>query len=268
MKIIGNGFLSKAGLLESQSIEGELREILNILQDLVELGDFILQSANLEEQETEIEKRKVVCSVLMARILEISEAIIVLAKGGFSNEVMSSVRNFVEVYFIFGNACIEKGFFEEYFKTDLVARKKIINVALQSKSEIFEKVRNYATDDVVDELKNEILDLSAVESNCYHYAKKIGCTDIYDGLYRIASSATHSTPRSLEVYVSENENEDVVEIKRKPQINNIDENLYSISYFLTNVCDIFGSLVNVDVKSQLIGFEERIAIFESKNLPK
>jgi hypothetical protein len=259
MKIVGDGFLSARGIAEARCINKEISAIIDLVQGAIKLCDNSLLQIDTNAQETDIEKQKIISSVMLARLLEISESIVLLANGGFNTEVTAGLRNFLEAYFIFGNLCSNAEFVTEYFKTDLKARQKIINVAAQSKNEIYEKVNLYATENVRSELKSEIEQLDATEANCYEYAKRIECTETYNVLYRIASAATHSTPRSLEAYVAEDEAGDVAEIRRIPQLGKIPDNLITVGLFLLNSCEgynkLFGNDISVKTNQLRIAFE-------------
>jgi len=250
MKIVGDGFLSVRGVAESERVKNEISLIVNLVENAIGLCDISLLKIDINAQDTDIEKQKIISSVVFARLLEISESIVLLANAGFSTEVTAGLRNFLEAYFIFGNLCSSSEFVKEYFNTDLKARQKIINAAAQGKSDIYEKVNQYATESVRGELKSEIEELKAVEANCYEYARRIGCADTYNALYRVASAATHSTPRSLEAYVTENKTGDVIEIRRTPQIGKIPDNLITVGLFLLNSCEGYNKLFGRDISAE------------------
>jgi hypothetical protein len=205
----------------------------------------------VEAQETDVEKQKVIACVLVARILEISESISLLAAGGFSVEVTAGLRNFFDAYFIFGNVCRDPAFIETYFKSDLNTRKKLMNVASKHKDAPFDLLHEYATEEVKSQLASEIANRNALEFNSYAFAEKIDCTVIYDSMYRIASAATHSTPRALESYVVEDENGDVIQLRRHPQVSDIPNRLNDLGVFLLNVAGGFTELFGLDYKTKI-----------------
>ena len=139
----------------------------------------------------------------MARLLEITEASVFLARGGFSVQVTSATREFLEAYFLLGNVCKDPAFVPQYFNTDLKARQKLINQATKHKGAPFALANQYATDEVKAHLKAQIDEVGAMELDVYNNAKNVEADGIYDSLYRITSAATHSTPRALDGYVTE-----------------------------------------------------------------
>ena len=251
MQVIGSGFLSDEGLAEAQRINFRIAPTLQLVRSTIGLCQDALSHATVDAQETEIEQQKVIACVLVARILEISESIVLLASGGFSVEVTAGIRNFFDAYFIFGNVCRDPEFVETYFKSDLTTRRKLMNVASKHKDAPFDLIREYATEDVKKQLTAEISDRNASEFNSYAYAEKIDCAAIYDSMYRIASAATHSTPRALESYVVEDENGNVVQLRRHPQVSDIPERLNDLGVFLLNVVGGFSELFDLEYKIEI-----------------
>ncbi len=251
MQIIGSGFLSNDGLIESQKIKLQIAPVLRLLTTTIELCQTALVNAKVDGQETAVDKQQVIACVLVARILEICESIVLLSAGGFSVEVTAGIRNFLDAYFIFGNICRDPEFLETYFNSDLSTRRKLLNVASKHKCAPFDLVREYATEKVKEQLATQISDVGASEFNSYAYANKIDCAVIYDSMYRIASAATHSTPRSLEAYVVEDEHGNVVQLRRHPQVSNIPERLNDLGIFLLNVVGGFSELFELDYRSEI-----------------
>lgn len=249
VKITGTGFLSPQGLLEAKQIQSEFQPLLDKVAHAVALCQVAVQNAEITCQSTDVEKQKVVACILLVRILEISEAVIILAKGGFSVEVVAAMRNFLDAYFVFGNICKEPAAVPKYFETDLIHRQKLINGGVQRASELFDLLKSYATPDIRAELKAEILERGAQEFQTYTYANNIGCVELYDSFYRIASAATHSTPRSLEDYVTEDQFGNVVKLRQGPQLGDIPDRLYDMGNFLINVRKAFDELFERDEES-------------------
>lgn len=256
MKIIGNGFLSINGQAEAKQLVVGLQPQIDLVTKAVSLCQNGLESATINGQSTSVEKQKVIACVILARLLEISESMILLARNGFSVEVTASLRNFLEAYFIFGNVSKNPSFVPQYINSDLKAREKLINAVVKHKTVWFEPVNQYATAEVRTELKEQIKSVGAVESKCYEYAKAIGCVEIYDSIYRITSAATHSTPRSLELYVTEDNEGEVVAIHRHPQSGNIAESLLTLGELLLNVRKGFDELFKIDASNEIKALQE------------
>jgi len=256
MKINGNGFLSTEGQAEAQKLLERLRPYVNLVERAISLCHGGLECAEITDQVSDIKKQKLIACIVLARLLEISESMVMLAKGGFSVDVTASFRNFLEAYFIFGNVCKSPDFVPKFFNTDLKAREKLINVANKHKTELFELVNEYATDEVRVGLKEHIASSCASESNCWEYAANIECTEIYDSMYRIASAATHSTPRSLAAYVTEDGDGQIVELHRHPQLDSIPERMIDLGGFLLNVRIAFNELFGTNSSEEITELRE------------
>lgn len=246
LKFVGTGFLSPEGLNEAQQLREQIAPLLDLVTRVIALCHRGLISVEIGGQSTDKEKQKVIACVMLARLLEISEATLLLARGGFSVEVTSGLRTFLDAYFIFGNVCQDPQFVPQYFNTDLTMREKLINVALKHNAAPFQLCKAYASQAVRDDLKAHIAAASATEFNSYEYARNVGCTAIYDSLFRLASAATHSTPRSLSDYITENEHGEIVELHRHPQLSDIPARLFDLGHFLLNVCSAFDELFDVE----------------------
>lgn len=258
MKIVGTGFLSAEGVAAALRIADELAPQLLFTQQAIELCHLGLLQIRVASQQSEKEKQKVIACVVLARLLEISEAMVLLARGGFSVEVTSSFRTFLDAYFVFGNVCNDATFIERYFQSDLEARRKLISAAFKHKIEPFDLINDYATKDVKDDLGAKITEVNALKFDSYKHALDIGCQHIYDSMYRVSSAATHSTPRALEEYVREDNDENVSDLLRKPQAGNIGARLLDLSAFLLNVRTAFDEVFELDGSAQVNQLKSRL----------
>lgn len=258
MKIVGTGFLSPEGLHEAQQLRERIAPLLDLVARVIDLCHQGLVSVDVAGQSTDEEKQKVIACVMLSRLLEISEATLLLARGGFSVEVTSTLRTFLDAYFIFGNVCRDPKFVPQYFNTDLKTREKLMNVALKHDAAPFQLSKAYASQAVRDELKAHIAAAGATEFNSYEYASNVGCVAIYDSLFRIASAATHSTPRSLSDYITENSDGEIVELRRRPQLSDIPTRLFDLGHFLLNVRSTFDELFGVDDDAEILALRSEI----------
>ncbi len=60
----------------------------------------------------------------------------------------------------------------------------------------------------------------------------MGCSEIYDSMYRLTSAVLHTSPRSLEKYIEEDENGVIIQINDFPIEGSILQRCYDFSYFL------------------------------------
>lgn len=250
VKIKGNGFLSREGLKLSQEIISRNAEKLKFLELVLnELRELIL-AEEITWQETEEDKQKTIALIVSVRILEISEAALLIMKHGMNNEANSMFRIFLDAYFIIANVCSDKSFVVNYFNSDTAARLKLLNSVEKHDTELFREINEYTGETLKDQLKSKIAEENIQAFNSYAYARNVGCEGIYDSMYRITSSALHTTPRSLENYVDE-EDEVITSIKYYPLEIDIPQRIYDYSYFLIKIIsglkELFGNLNSEEI---------------------
>ena len=264
MKIKGNGYLSKEGLESSQKIISKNFEKFEFLEIVLEkIREFML-AEEITWQETEEEKQKVIALIVAVRLLEITEAALLIMKHGMNNEANSMFRIFLDAYFIIGNVCSDKSFVANYFNSDTSARLKLLNSVEKHDSELFREINEYASKALKDELKEKITEENIQAFNSYAYASNISCEGIYDSMYRITSSVLHTTPRSLENYVEEKD-DIITSINYYPVETDIAQRIYDYSYFLIKVIsglkELFGKL-NVEEINDLF---QKLEAIEKEN---
>lgn len=246
----GDGYLSENGLAEAAKFRAKTAQLVNCVLETVSLCHSNLNMLKNENQQTAEGQQRVFAGIVLARLLEVSEALLYLAKGGFGNEVDTIFRSFLEAYFLFGNVTNIPGFVPKYLEMDKCIRLKLINQAEKQKHELFRLMQEYATPSVKEKLKAEILATGAKELSTYQLAQAIGCEHIYDSMYRISSAVAHSSPRSLEPYVTENRDGVITEIKRGPALGSIPQCVYNLGCFLLKVNTSFNNMYSIDVTTQ------------------
>ena len=242
MRVVGSGFLSREGLHVAEKVEQDLQGVLTLLSRAIDLCHEGLAAIVVPSHQSLEAKQRVIACVVMARVLEISEAIVVLARGGFSVEVTSATRTFLEAYFIFANVCEDAGFVSKYFSTDLKTRQTLINQAAKHRGPPFDSINAFATPDKREGLKKWMEELEVEGLDTYKNANNVGCAVIYDSLYRVTSAATHSSPRALGGYVLEDPDGNVLEVRRYPQLGDIGSRVHDVGCFLLIVRDAFDVL--------------------------
>jgi hypothetical protein len=139
-----------------------------------------------------------------------------------------------------------------------------MNAAAKHKGPPFRSVNEYITEEVRSDLKAHIASVGAQKHKSYDYASRIGCASIYDSIYRIASAATHTTPRSLDVYVTEGSSGEIVALHRRPQLGEIPERLSDLGGYLLHVRaafdDLFGTDASDDIKRLRVAFDAAVTI--------
>jgi len=216
VKFDGIGFLSKAGQGKARQISAQNNRRFQALRRSISAVRSFASAQTVCTQDTDEDRQKIIALVLAARILEIAEAALLVMKNGMSNEANNLFRVFLDTYFVNANVCSDTAFVSRYFKSDEAARLKLINAAREHKSKLFKAINEYATRALHDALQKDIAEEKIQAFSSYAYAGNVGCSEIYDSMYRLASGSVHTTPRALEKYVEEDGEGNVIFDKRLP----------------------------------------------------
>lgn len=259
MEVKGNGFLKSVLPDLSDTVWGANQAQFVLLQELAEFAERLKDELVVPGQKTAKDKQKVVAFVVFIRLLEIVQALVILAAYGVKEELRSLLRIFLDAYFVLANCCNDSDFIPTYFKTDETERLKLMNVAARYESELFKLINDYATTEIKDDLDAKIKKEKIEAFNSFQFAKNIGHEQAYDSIYRVTSSAVHTTPRCLENYVDTDEEGNIIVINHGSNAETTDRVVYDISWFfiksLRNVCELFALDKDVDLK----GFEQKLS---------
>ncbi len=260
MRIEGKGFLSSTGQDEARKIVARNAKVFQALESIItEFRDFA-SSQEVHEQDTEANRQKIIALVLAVRLLEISEAALLIMKNGMSNEANTMFRVFLDAYFVFANVCSDKSFVVNYFKSDEAARLKLLNSVKKHDSDLFNKVNAYASATLKSELRKKIAEENIQAFNSYAYADNVGCSKIYDSMYRLTSANLHTAPRSLEKYVEVDECGVVLRVRDFPIEGDIPKRGYDFSCFLikslSGLKKVFGCFHGEEIESMISTLNE------------
>lgn len=260
MKINGEGFLSCTGQKYAQQLATRNAGVLHSLESTIIKFRQFASSLEIHKQDTETDRQKIIALVLAVRLLEITEAALLIVRNGMSNEANTMFRVFLDAYFIFANVCSDASFVANYFKSDEAARLKLLNSVEKHDSELFKKVNDYASATLKSELKRKVAEEQIQAFNSYAYANNVGCSEIYDSMYRHTSANLHTAPRSLEKYVEEDENGSIIEIKNYPVEGDIPKRGYDFSYFLIRslscLKEVFGCFNAKEIEEMICNLNE------------
>lgn len=254
----GDGYLSEKGVAAAAQQLTKTSPLVDCVREVVSLCHSNFSKLNNEDQQTEDGQQRVFAGIVLARVLEVSEGLVHLARGGFGNEVNTLFRSFLEAYFLFGNVASIPGFVPKYLAKDKCIRLTLMNQAEKHKHELFRAMQEYATPAVKDALKQEIQTSEAKDLSTYDLAKAIGCEHLYDSMYRISSATAHSSPRSLEPYVVENPDGIVTEIRLGPALGNIPRCLYDLGCFLLKVHSGFNEMYKLVVTEEVNALQSKL----------
>ncbi len=262
MNVSGDGFLTKNGFEKSARIVRRNLRLFNALEKVIKKCRSFVKSVKINGQSTIKDRQKIIAVVLTIRILEITEAAFLILKNGLSNEADTLFRVFLDAYFVFANICLDPEFVIEYFRSDEAARLKIMNAAGKHTSELFKALNEYAQPGLKEELKQKIKDENIKGFKSEEYARRAGCAEMYDSIYRLMSAPLHTTPRSLEKYVEEDQNGIITKIKYYPVEEEIPQRAYDFAYHLIKVLggltDVFGNINDINTKAMIDELNETV----------
>ncbi len=202
VEVDGVGFLSDEVAGQLRRRPGINRQLATVVTDTLRYANELATSLPvLTPPNTVDEKQRVISLVLFVRLIEIFEAVVVLAASGVREEQRTLFRVFLDAYFLLANCCSDVGFFPVYFRSDQCERLKLMRAASRYNDDLFATLNEYATAEVKSGIEERIKEESIQAFNSFVYAQNVGCEKIYDSMYRVCSSSVHSAPRCLENYV-------------------------------------------------------------------
>jgi hypothetical protein len=180
---------------------------------------------------------------MLVRLLEIAESTFILAAHGVRQELHTLFRVFLDAYFLIANVCSDPEFVPVYFRTDEKTRLTLLNAAAKYDNALFKLLNDYATAEVKDELEQKIQRERIDAFKSFAFAKRAGCEQLYDSMYRLCSASVHSTPRCLAEYADVDAEGNIQVIIHSGDIETIHRVIYDTQCFLVKalrgVCELF-----------------------------
>ncbi|MFA5780576.1 MAG: DUF5677 domain-containing protein [Elusimicrobiota bacterium] len=264
MSIDEHGFLGKEIEGYKQNIENKFKDIFELAYELNEYAQkikfkFIIHNKDGQE---------VIAASLFIRILNGFQGAVILLKYGLTIESVVIVRSTLETLFVLKRICDDREYVRDYVKSDEKKRLKLMNIAHRNPSALFESLRQYATEEIITELKSKITKENIDEIQLETLAVKAGMRDYYDGVYRILSGISHPTPRAIEKYAVVDENRDVKSFNCGPMEDNLSETLITVIGLLNLALESVLKLFKLNEEEKLTYFEEKERITINKYLNK
>lgn len=242
--IEGAGFINEeieARLLSLPEVNRQLVEV--VISTVCFANEKALNLPAFAPHETPEEKQKVIALTLLVRLIEISESIIILSAYGVRQELKTLFRVFLDAYFLIANVCSDPEFVGLYFQTHEPERLKLLNAGARNNHAIFDELKQYATKNIRATLDQKIKEEKLQAFNSFSYADKVGCTHLYDSLYRLMSPSVHTGPRCLEDYVEADLHGNITKILHLGDLEVSHRVLYDTVWFLLRalcgICELF-----------------------------
>jgi len=255
------GFLCQEAEQYKSKIINDNKELFNLcfeLNTLAHASKYDLQIHNQEAQE-------MMLGCLMIRLLNNFQGIVILSNYGLVVEAKILLRSMLETLFILKICCEDKDFIDKYIKSDQVYRYKLLNIPRNNPDHIFDALREYATEDIKKQVKDNIKVNNIEGFEIYELAEKAGLKSHYDSAYRLLCNTSHSGVRSLEEYLVLDERSEVRILNSGPIEKDFDLVLITA---MDNLClglfCIF-AFFKVDKLSMIEEFRKRIIQLKTEN---
>jgi len=217
------GFLGTAISDFTKAVESRYSDFFDACNKINKLA----QGLKFELQIHNKDGREVLVATLFLRILNAYQAIILVTKLGLIVEAKVVLRSAIESLFILRLLSQDRKFLTEYVGSDEVRRLKWMNVALDSKSTLFDKLRDHATSALREELKGKIDKNQWKELKTIDVASRAGLKEMYDTDYRLLSEEVHTLPISMEYLLGADEDGDIRTFEWGPTDKGIDYVLFT-----------------------------------------
>jgi hypothetical protein len=217
------GFLGTAISDFTKAVESRYSDFFDACNKINKLA----QGLKFELQIHNKDGREVLVATLFLRILNAYQAIILVTKLGLIVAAKVVLRSAIESLFILRLLSQDRKFLTEYVGSDEVRRLKWMNVALDGKSTLFDKLRDHATSALREELKGKIDKNQWKELKTIDVASRAGLREMYDTDYRLLSEEVHTLPRSMEYLLGADEDGDIRTFEWGPTDKGIDYVLFT-----------------------------------------
>lgn len=220
-------------------------DICNELNELAQETKYEFQIHNQNGQE-------VVVTCLFIRVLNDFQSIVILTKRGLLPEAKVILRSLLTAFFKLKSCSEDPQFYLEYIKSDDARRLKILNTARGSQNNALKRLREYATDEVMKKLKEEIDRENAKELKDIDIAEKAGMLSHYDTVYRdISNNDIHVGIRSLDRYLVLDEKKTLKSFNWGPTDNDLERILFTATGELLISLEVVCNLFKINKKNQI-----------------
>ena len=268
LRIEGISYLDEDAIKAIHTLTGVDGEIARKVAEIARYSDKFITGLRVSTRmDTPEQRQRILCFVLLLRLLELVECILVMASVGARQEMKILLRVFLDAYFLLGNACSDAAFVATYVRTDIRDQLKWLNVAARHEHEVFQPLRKFGTAEVRAKLAERIEREQMPKLTAEQIAIKAGCGLIYDVLYRLTSSSVHTTPRCFLEYLRVDDNNNIVAVRRGGDGGDIDHSVFDPGYFLIKAmqetCKIFGQS-----DSELVRLAAELDVVGKKSAPE
>ncbi len=252
MSIESTGFLGN-------EIEKYSEEIVKWNKDLFDLSfDYnkFAQETKYKFQIHSKDGQKVIAGCLFLKILNTFQGVVILAKYGLQSDSKILLRSLFEPLCILKLVLEDKTFHRKYISTDLFEMRKRFNIAKASPDAVFDELRKIA-DDEIEKLSSNIVKSEAEEYKVERLASLANLTSMYNTYYRLLSGTVHTSPRSLDEYISTDDEGNLCSIKWGPTDEGVPIILLAAVEFLRMALNLMIQFFEIEALEQLQALHTR-----------
>ena len=199
------------------------------------------------------EPRQLVGAVLFVRIVEIYQAVLVLASLGMRSASAIEFRALIEAYFHFCAIRDDDDYLDDFLDQFHIDKHRLASGIANSESEGIAELREFFTSDRVDEAKKEKEDAGAKKITTAEAAKRGGNEGIYRTAYALLSAEVHTSARSLESHLIWSSEEKKIQGFRygpdgKDFVRTVGLSIILMCTVYEGICEFFSEIVPKEIE--------------------
>jgi hypothetical protein len=232
------------------------RDIFDLCHDLNHFAHKVKFEFSIESNNVQ----RVIAATLFIKVLHGFQSAVVLFKYGLTSDGKVIARSIMETMFTLKAICDNDDAVSEYIKSDNAKREKLLNVILnEPDQDIFSAVKSEINPEFIDSLKRRNRDEKVRDISAQEWAEKAGLKSHYQTAYRILNDEVHTTPRSLQQYVNEDDN-GLLTLECGPSTDDLRPTLITALITLIISLDSLCTMFSVNHRDELNQFETRIKV--------
>ncbi len=187
------------------------------------------------------------------RVMSNFQSIIILAEYGLINEAKIILRSLVEGMFLMVAITKEKEYSRKIVEQDILEREKTCKAIRRNIIAGIHKLEEPTLDEIekqIEDLKIEIKEKCIKKINKRDLSIAAGLESYYDTIYHLLSGTVHINPRDLEQYLDLTEERKIREIKWGPEIEEIEDILFSTVEIMVSVLESISNMFEIKLEEE------------------
>ena len=200
------------------------------------------------------------------RVMSNFQSIIILAEYGLINEAKIILRSLVEGMFLMIAITKDKEYSQKIVEQDILEREKTYKAIRRNIIAGIHKLEKPTLDEIeekIETLKLEIEKKNIKKINKRDLSIAAGLESYYDTIYHLLSGIVHINPRDLEQYLDLTEDRKIREIKWGPDIEEIEDILFSAVETMVFVLQSISNMFEIPLDGEWQSINEEYTAFEN-----